>query len=157
MAGAPFDALEAIATPQTLVAARELLGNRKKTGASTAESALRETLVRELSSARVALLESARKFLPRYLIFGAEHVRELVPKLLAMAPVTLDNLPPRKKLVRARERHLLLFLQRIAAKNDTLSEFGPASWARIDNKELIGFAPEAAIVSRESFLERWTA
>ncbi|MFN2542273.1 MAG: hypothetical protein ABR514_08915, partial [Chthoniobacterales bacterium] len=115
-------------------------------------------LMSELSSARATLLESARKLLPGYFIFGAEHVRELVPKLLAMNPVTLENLPPRKKSVRARERHLLLFLQRIAAKNDTLSEFGPASWGKIDNEaRTVSFAPQPGFTKRESFLERWTA
>ena len=215
MAGAPFDLLEAIATPETFSAARELLNRQKefagakanagaviqspgrrlpaeafrawraavRTGqvpialaeappgefagyvAAVAELSgaglhLRETLERELNRARAALLESARKLLPRYLIFGAERVRELIPKLLAMDPVTVENLPSRKKSVRARERHLLLFLQRICAKNDTLSEFGPASWGRIGspkNGSGVDFAPESGISKRECFLERWTA
>jgi len=144
-----------------------------------AELQLGETLERELSRARAALLESARQVLPRYLIFGAEHVRELVPKLLAMNRVTIEDLPPRKKSVRARERHLLLFLQRICAKNDTLSEFGPASWGKsasrtdscgggmdpppdgfavANNHRLqIQFVPGAGVAKRESFLARWTA
>jgi hypothetical protein len=215
IAGAPFDVLEAIATPQTFVAAREVLVRRKafaaaKADADTsiqsrerrlppeafrawraavragqlpialaeappsefagyagaagevtrAESHLQQTLERELISARVALLEAARKLLPGYLIFGAEHVRELVPKLLAMAAVTEENLPPRKKILRARDRHLLLFLQRIAAKNDTLSEFGPTSWGGIDlpdDRGQIDFASGSGITKRESFLERWAA
>ena len=160
IAGAPFDTIEAITTPQTFNAARELLGIKKQSASEVApvESRLRETLVLELSSARIALLESARELLPRYLIFGAEHVRELVPKLLAMERVTAANLPPRKKAARARERHLLLFLQRLAAKNDTLSEFGPASWGKIDNDaRCVTLAPESGVAKRESFLERWTA
>jgi hypothetical protein len=159
IAGAPFDVLEATATPETFVAARELLALQQKSASEVtpADSQLRETLVRELNCARAALLESARRLLPRYLIFGAEHVRELAPKLLAMAPVTLENLSPRKKILRARERHLLLFLQRIAAKNDTLSEFGPASWGKIDNERSIHLTPQAGVTKRECFLERWTA
>jgi len=162
IAGAPFGVLEAIATPKTFLAARELFGRQKESAAEIthADAQFPETLVHELNSARAALLESARKILPPYLIFGAEHVRELVPKLLTMTPVTLENLSPRKKILRARERHLLLFLQRIAAKNDTLSEFGPASWGSVAppiNGLAIYFAPKSGITKRESFLERWTA
>jgi hypothetical protein len=160
IAGAPFDVLEAIATPETFNAARVLLGSENRSAAemTRAESSLRETLIHELTRARIALLESARTILPRYLIFSAEHVRELVPKLLAMESVTAVNLAPRKKIARARERHLLLFLQRIAAKNDTLSEFGPASWGKIDNDVRgVSLSPEPGVAKRESFLERWTA
>ena len=170
IAGAPFDVLEAITTPQTFNAARALLGTESRSAEqmTRAESNLREAFMRELTGARIALLQSARKILPRYLIFGAEHVRQLVPKLLAMERVTAANLPPRKKIARARERHLLLFLQRLAAKNDTLSEFGPASWGKIDpppdgfamaNNEArcVILSPESGVAKRESFLERWTA
>jgi len=160
IAGAPFDTIEAIATPQTVNAARELLGIKKQSAAEIApvESRLCDALMRELTSARIALLESARKVLPRYLIFSAEHVRELIPKLLAMESVTPANVPPRKKIARARERHLLLFLQRIAVKNDTLSEFGPASWGKIDNDVRgVSLSPQPGIARRESFFERWTA
>jgi hypothetical protein len=139
------------------------------------ESRFEEIFESELNKARVALLESARTVLPPYLIFGAETVRELVPKLLAMPPVTKNNLPPRKKSARARERHLLLFLQRVCAKNDTLSEFGPGSWGRVAQEPAIqstaaselqrphvptsavSFAPQPGVAKRESFLERWAA
>src|SRR5260370_23894363 len=40
-------------------------------------------------------------------------------------------LPPRNSRTRERERHLLLYLQRVAAKNDTFSEFGPSGWGKI--------------------------
>ncbi|HET9418925.1 MAG TPA: hypothetical protein VFO30_06250 [Chthoniobacterales bacterium] len=119
---------------------------------------LQQTLDHELTTTRVALLESARAVLPRYLIFGAEHVRELVSKLLAMENISIETLPRRKKSLRARERHLLLFLQRICAKNDTLSEFGPASWGKIVNAVAsLSLAPGSGVSMRESFLERWTA
>lgn len=154
VAGAVFDSLERVATLQTALLARDLL----PADPGQAASQLRETLEPELHGARVALLQSAKELLPGYLIFGAEHVRELVPKLLAMDAPNSDNIPPRKKSVRARERHLLLFLQRIAAKNDTLSEFGPASWGKIDNHiSGVSLSPKSGIAKRESFLERWAA
>ena len=49
-----------------------------------------------------------------------------------LASKASEPLPPRKKILRARERHLLLYLQRICGKNDTLSEFGPESWGTVD-------------------------
>ena len=69
-----------------------------------------------------------------------------------------DPLPPRKKNLRARERHLLLYLQRICAKNDTLSEFGPQGWGTIDSQTaFLTFSPDPGIARRATFLERWTA
>lgn len=156
VAGVPFEHLERLGTPATCEAARGLID--RQTELAEAELQLQQTLDGELTIVRVALLESVRSVLPRYLIFGAEHVRELVPKLLAMADVRIENLPRRKKSLRARERHLLLFLQRICAKNDTLSEFGPASWGRIARElSSLSLAPRSGVSKRESFLERWTA
>ena len=97
-------------------------------------------------------MAAARKLLPHYLVFAAGGVRDL----LVGSPE--DPLPPRKKSLRARERHLLLYLQRICGKNDTLSEFGPQGWGTIDpGTALLKFAPDPGIARRETFLERWTA
>src|SRR5450755_2415463 len=128
------------------------------TALTTAESRLQETLERELGSARLSLLESTRKVLARYLVFGGAGVREVLVELMTDRAPDSFGLPPRKKRARARERHLLLYLQRICAKNDTLSEFGPGGWGTI-NRDMpgIGLTPEAGIAERETFLERWTA
>ncbi len=57
-----------------------------------------------------------------------------------------------------RERHMLLYLQRICSKNDTFSEFGPTGWARVAvNASGVRIAPEPGINRRDAFLERWTA
>src|SRR4029077_13238338 len=67
-------------------------------------------------------------------------------------------LPMRNKRARERERHLLLYLQRIAAKNDTFSEFGPSGWGKIDkNISGMSISPAPGVAKREAFLERWTA
>ena len=67
-------------------------------------------------------------------------------------------LPRRNKQARADERHLALYLQRIAGKNDSLSEFGPEAWGRVDSTiEGLQLAPQAGVARRETFLERWTA
>jgi Lantibiotic dehydratase, N terminus len=119
---------------------------------AAADDSFEQLLVRELDSARQALMEAARQYLPQYLVFAASGLRDLLGDIAA------GPLPLRKKSLRARERHLLLYLQRVCAKNDTLSEFGPHSWGRTDAKtSALRLAPSAGIVERETFLERWTA
>ena len=125
---------------------------------ATSESHLTQSLERELSSARFALLESTRKILAPYLVFAGAGVREVMGELMKDRASDGFVLPPRKKSSRARERHLLLYLQRISAKNDTLSEFGPGGWGTIhEGMPGIRLAPDAGIARRETFLERWTA
>ena len=148
LAGAPFEILEQLATPETSKAARELIASEKPVAID-----LNLPLQRELESARKSLLDSAREILPRYLIFGAEGIRERISSLLE----TREPLPPRNSRARERERHLLLYLQRIAAKNDTFSEFGPSGWGSIQKKCGVALKPELGIAKREAFLERWIA
>jgi hypothetical protein len=125
---------------------------------AAAEARLYETMERELASARLALLESTRDLLTPYLVFGGAGVREVLLDLAKDITTPGSALPPRKKKERARERHLLLFLQRICAKNDTLSEFGPGGWGTIrGDVSAITMSPKAGIAERETFLERWTA
>jgi len=120
------------------------------------ESKLQATLERELGDARAALLKSARILLPRHLIFGVGGVRELLASLLAVS-VTSD-LKHRNARAGDRERHLLLYLQRICAKNDTFSEFGPTGWGKAD-QQISGLKIDIqpGIAARDVFLERWTA
>ncbi len=104
---------------------------------------------------RVALYESAALYLPSYLVFAAEGVRERVIQQLADSPTAT---PHRNKRARAEERHLVLYLQRVAGKNDSLSQFGPEGWGRIDpDLRSLQFSPQPGIARREVFLERWTA
>ena len=117
-----------------------------------AESSLAKSLARELESARKALMGAARRFLPRYLVFAAAGVRDL------LGDEANGPLPPRNKSLRARERHLLLYLQRVCGKNDTLSEFGPHGWGTAEpGLGSLRLRPEAGVARREVFLERWTA
>jgi hypothetical protein len=119
---------------------------------------LDQSLERELYSARKALREATRTFLPRYLVFAAAGLRELLSDFRAETAVAENPLAPRKKKTRARERHLLLYLQRVCGKNDTLSEFGPHGWGTIQRevKDIV-FDPKPGVTQRETFLERWTA
>jgi hypothetical protein len=122
---------------------------------ATAEANLTHSLQQELGVTRQALLTSAQIFLPPYLVFVGEGLRARLSK---QSSHDSGPLPPRRKEDRAHERHMLLYLQRVCTKNDSLSEFGPEGWGIIEG-ELRGLklAPLPGIAERETFLERWTA
>ncbi|HJT44869.1 MAG TPA: hypothetical protein VJ721_01240, partial [Chthoniobacterales bacterium] len=95
-----------------------------------------------------------RSILPPYLVFASVGIRRSIER----DSEENQELLPRTKKQRARERHFLLYLQRVAAKNDTLSEFGPGGWGTGGKiVEGIRLAPTPGISKREVFLERWTA
>src|SRR5256885_13662126 len=97
---------------------------------------------------------SRREARPPYLVFAAEGLRGRLAKQSADS----GALPPRNKSSRAHERHLLLYLQRVAAKNDSLSAFGPEGWGTVEGDRAgLTLSPKPGIVARETFLERWTA
>ncbi|MFZ1221156.1 MAG: hypothetical protein WAO00_17825, partial [Chthoniobacterales bacterium] len=122
---------------------------------AAAETRLEESLQSELGLARVALLEAARTILPPYLVFAAEGLRE---RLARQSSAAAGPLPPRNKQARAHERHLLLYLQRVCAKNDSLSAFGPEGWGTVSREATsLRLSPHPGIAARETFLERWTA
>src|SRR5947209_7718937 len=119
---------------------------------ATAERRLEETVQRELAVARANLLSAARTVLPPYLVFTSEELRERLAKQSADS----GTLRSRNKSSRAHERHLLLYLQRVAAKNDSLSAYGPEGWGTIEGESrTLTVAPKHGIVARETFLERW--
>ena len=121
------------------------------------EAQFADCLNHELGQARSRLMRAARAILPRYLVFASVGVRESIERNGSDS----QPLRPRTKKLRARERHLLLYLQRVAAKNDTLSEYGPGGWGETFSNHLraglIHLDPEPGILNREVFLERWTA
>ena len=123
-----------------------------------AEIRLRKELDAEIETARSALLSASRKYLPGYLIFGAGAFGERISDFFLSQDESGNGLPPRNAKTRERERHLLLYLQRVCSKNDTFSEFGPSAWGKItagDTALQISCAEE--IAARDIFLERWTA
>jgi hypothetical protein len=124
---------------------------RVATAAAQARSRLEHQLEEELSQVRRALLQTSQRILPRYLVFGSGEVHHLIDH-------SGGELPPRNSRTRERERHLLLYLQRIAAKNDTFSEFGPSAWGSASQSgRALNFETCPGIARREVFLERWTA
>ena len=125
---------------------------------SALEARLQETLERELQNARTSLYQSSRSVLPGYLVFGAGEFRDRLSDLAEDESSTNGHLPPRNARTRERERHLLLYLQRVCAKNDTFSEFGPSSWGTVDERtSSVSLTPQTGITERRTFLERWTA
>ena len=126
--------------------------------ADAADERLREELDAEVTTARHSLLFASRKYLPGYLIFGAGAFGERVNDFFTSRDESGGDLPPRNAKTRERERHLLLYLQRVCAKNDTFGEFGPSAWGKIvaaDNALQLLCVQE--ITARDVFLERWTA
>jgi hypothetical protein len=157
LAGVAFETVERLATPETSRTARDLVVRQNKIEPNDAER-LAQTLLRELATARKLLLDSARTILPRYLIFASEAMRERISSLLQPLVTTEAGAVRRDAATRKREQHLLLYLQRVAAKDDTFSEFGPVGWGSI-GKNVSGMTlqPEPGIASRDAFMERWTA
>jgi hypothetical protein len=112
---------------------------------------LTDALHQELELARRTLYKSVAEFLPRYLVFSGSSSREL-------ADLMIGCVRSRNKAWRARERHLLLYLQRICGKNDTLSEFGPHSWGSVDPAlKTLELVPTCTVTERDVFVERWAA
>ncbi|HKS04108.1 MAG TPA: hypothetical protein VJR49_02020, partial [Chthoniobacterales bacterium] len=124
---------------------------RVATAVKQARLQLDEQLEKDLTTARIALSETSRRILPRYLVFGSGEVHHLIDH-------SGQELPSRNSRIRERERHLLLYLQRVAAKNDTFSEFGPSAWGSARSGEpVLSFEARPGIARRDVFLERWTA
>ena len=129
-------------------------------GVAALRKRLEDSLVRETDRARTSLMESSRAYLPRYLLFAAENVRSLLWDELNDVSGEAAKPGPRNNASRKLEQSLLMYLQRVATKNDTFSEFGPSGWGTIavgQSGKKLGFAPESGVTAREVFLERWTA
>jgi hypothetical protein len=106
-----------------------------------------------VAHARRLLFEVSARLLPSYLLFGTGQTHHLLN-----LPSRDAELPSRNSRARERERHLLLYLQRIAAKNDTFSEFGPSAWGHArDDANGMKFEIIPGVARRQAFLERWPA
>ncbi len=118
------------------------------------EERLSARMEKELSASRSRLREAAQLTVPPFLVFGAMGANQLLDEFFGS-----DESPsPRNKRARERERHLLLYLQRIAAKNDTFSEFGPTGWGRIvSGVSGLQLVPSPGIARRETYFERWVS
>ena len=112
-----------------------------------AARALGAALAEEQAAASRALAERVRRDDVRHALF-------------LLVPAVLDALDGTKggPLDRALERRLYLFAQRLAAKNETTSFFGPLTHAQVDpTREETAFGPETpdGVVRREAFAAFW--
>lgn len=122
---------------------------------AAATAVLETSLPIEIEASRLALFDTARTVLPRYFVFLDPALRARLEEQSQPGP-----LPPRNKKARAHEKHLALYVQRVCAKNDSLSEFGPEGWGTIASDggaPSLNLNPRSGIAVRETFLERWTA
>lgn len=113
---------------------------------------LSRALDREVAAARRSLGDSAASILRRFLVFSSGGINEAVEA--EASAVTGGGTGNSKD--RQRYEALALYLQRICAKNDTISEFGPVGWGTVSPiGQRMRIAPRPGIVRRETYVERW--
>lgn len=123
-----------------------------------ARKSLEKMMPLAVEESRARLVHSARAALPRQLIFNPGGISELLRWLMTDEADIEGGTVTRNSRTRERDRHLLLYLQRVCAKNDSFSEFGPTSWGRASSSVAgLSLIPDPGISARETFLERWTA
>ncbi len=152
MAGIAFEPIAQLATPHSVELAREIV----RAGGVGRElrqksSGLTNALELELNAARQNLYRAAGELLPPHLVFSSGEAADLVP------PANPDGeIERRNNRSRGREQHLLLYLQRVATKNDTFSRFGPTGWGVVSpDATPLALDPQPGIAAREAFFERW--
>ncbi|HEY6101049.1 MAG TPA: lantibiotic dehydratase, partial [Anaeromyxobacter sp.] len=112
--------------------------------------------VEELASAARALDLAARTFMPDYSVFMSAPVEELAFDDDASLPDGGDRQHESRRPRRWRA-HLLLYVQRLATKNETLSAFGPSGWGTVDRSAKgLRLEPRPGL-RRHAFLERGVA
>lgn len=118
----------------------------------TALTEAQQTLERELTESRRTLRARAAAHLPGFAVFAAELGD---PELFGDARLK-GTLPALNSKERQRERTYLMYLQRVAAKNDTISAYGPTAWGSIspDGPAMTLRAAEG-IARRDAFYEKW--
>jgi len=153
-------ALRTNRAPTAVLAEESAAVTRYAVAAGKVEAAERDLAIElehELNIARSALIDWARRVLPRYLVFASPVVRDSLLRDLRSYPADGAQLSPRRNASRKTEQSLLLYLQRIAAKNDTFSEFGPGGWGTVSSIGGVALAPDTIPRQRDVFFERWVA
>jgi hypothetical protein len=114
---------------------------------------LAEAFEQEYTAGRAALRRLMREWALPFSVFTSSAGMD---DLFAPERLSGSGLPPATAGERKRERRYLLYLQRIAAKNDTMSAFGPTCWGRVE-PTIIGarLAPRAGIARRDTYVEKW--
>lgn len=116
-----------------------------------ASTELATILADALGRTRTALRALAADVLPPFAVFASDELFDRIAEVAADPDAGRPTSDARRL-----ERHLALCLQRLCAKNDTVSEFGPSSWGRVaDATEAVAFAPQPGIARRIAYLEKW--
>ncbi|HEY6005379.1 MAG TPA: hypothetical protein VIV57_21045 [Anaeromyxobacter sp.] len=111
-----------------------------------------DALGAELERGFRALRRAALGFLPSYALFASPTVEELALDITPDGEWTASRLKDG-----GRDRTLLMYVQRLATKNETVSVYGPMSWGSVD-PALRGVRIEPGPgLRRRVFLERWVA
>lgn len=133
----PPDAASGLAAYSAALAERDLVRARHDAVA-----------VEELVAAARGLHRAAREFMPDYAVFMSAAVETLAFEGDAPLPDGWD---------RQRDRHLLLYAQRLATKNETLSRFGPSGWGRVERSAKGLRLEPGPGLRHHAFLERGVA
>lgn len=134
-----------------LLAAQPWLADfdRAQKALAQAESALATTIDREYQRIHDVLLQEGARELPDLLVIQAEDALDRM-FVRANEPSTRHNSEDRKS-----DRTLALYLQRVCAKNDTLSRFGPVGWGRIVPGDGAVFDAALGDYDRTADVEKW--
>jgi hypothetical protein len=112
----------------------------------------------ELAAAARALHLAARTFMPEYSVFMSAPVEEMAFDGDSPPPEGWDGHGEgQSRRDRRWLSHLLLYVQRLATKNETLSAFGPSGWGTVDRSAKgLRLEPKPGF-RRHAFLERGVA
>ncbi len=116
----------------------------------------RTTLDHELSieygAAARAVIESSLAQLRAYAVFSSDDLTNELDRLAHDEERDQFDNKERKTI-----QHLALYLQRVCAKTDTISRFGPAGWGTVDDGDGFRVSPQPGVQRRQAYLERWVA
>ncbi|MBA3501772.1 MAG: lantibiotic dehydratase [Myxococcota bacterium] len=103
---------------------------------------------REYATALDALSREAGRVLPDFLLLESAPLLDEVRKWVTCRE------PANRSIDRQRHRTLAMYLQRVCAKNDSFSRFGPTMWGTIEPGEGIALHPRPGMARRVE-LETW--
>ena len=120
--------------------------------ASAAAAELTAEIEREYRRLHGELIGAARRELPDFLVFESDAMAIEIERL---ASAVGDGATEHLSRDRQKYRSLALYLQRVCAKNDTVSRFGPASWGTVVPGTGARIDLEPEISRRQVEVERW--
>ncbi|MEO8701224.1 MAG: lantibiotic dehydratase [Kofleriaceae bacterium] len=114
-----------------------------------AHAMLTDVVVREELVARTHMWTQAKRVLPDFLVLESESAYD------GLIRATADP-TDRSSDTRRAEQHFALYLQRVCARNETISRFGPVAWARTDPMLTgVRLNVRPGIADRSVLVERW--